>query len=136
MKPGTLTTVVLAAGTFALAACGGSSSRPELTDDDLDRILSDPRTERLEAILDRSDTLLVSSYHMDYSLSLVGQTVAERVVEKFTCAGTRCSGDDGTELSLQDLAVENPSDQIRNPPDADSSWRNVAHRTPEAGSTP
>ena len=115
MRSGTLATVVLAAGTLALAACGGSSDRATLTDEEIDRVLSDPAMMRLEGILDRSDTLLVPSIHLYFSLSSEGATIDDRLVEEFSCTGASCAGDDGTALSVRDLI--NPSDQIRNPPD-------------------
>ena len=115
MRSGTLATVVLAAGTLALAACGGSSDRATLTVDEIERVLSDPAMTRLEGILDRSDTLLVPSIHYYSSLSAEGVTIDDRMVEEFSCTGASCAGDDGTAQSVRDLL--NPSDQIRNPPD-------------------
>ena len=105
-----LAIVVLAAGTLTLAACGGGSSRQTLTEEDLDRIRSDPRMERREAILERSDTLLASGHHLYSSLSSEGQTVSERMVETFSCAGAQCTGDQGTELSVQDFLLDEPID--------------------------
>jgi len=107
--------IALAAATSMLAACGGSSSRPTLTHDELERILSDPRMARLEEILERSDTLLVPSAHSYYSLSVEGRTIDDRVVEGVSCTGASCTGDDGTDLSVQDLI--NPSEQLLNLPD-------------------
>ena len=115
MRFETLVTAVLAASTLALAACGGSGSRATLTDDELERILSDPRVVRLEEVLDRSDTLLVSSEHLNYSLTAEGRTIGERIVERMSCTGASCAGDEGTELSVQDLI--NPSEQILDPSD-------------------
>ena len=116
MKTKPLVVVVLAAAASMLAACGGSSDRPALTDDEIDRVLSDPATMRLEGILDRSDTLLVPSSHDYFSLSAEGRTIDDdRMVEKFSCTGATCDGDDGTTHSVQDLI--NPFDEIRNPSD-------------------
>ena len=115
MKTKPLVVVVLAAAASMLVACGGSSDPPTLTDDEIDRVLSDPAMMRLEGILDRSDTLLVPSAHLYFSLSAEGTTIDDRMVEGFSCTGASCTGDDGTALSVQDLI--NPSDQIRNPPD-------------------
>lgn len=115
MKTKPLGVVVLATAASMLVACGGSSDRPTVTEDEIDRVLSDPAMTRLEGLLDRSDTLLVPSIHLYSSLSAEGIKIDDRMVEGFSCTGASCAGDDGTVLSVQDLI--NPSDQIRNPPD-------------------
>ena len=110
-----LVVIALATATSMLVACGGSDNRQTVTDEELERILSDPRMVRLEEILERSDTLLVPSVHSYYSLSAEGVTIDDRVVERVSCTGASCTGDDGTDLSVQGLI--NPSDQLLNPPD-------------------
>ena len=115
MKTKPFGVVVIATAASMLVACGGSSDRPMLTDDEIDRVLSDPAVTRLEGILERSDTLLVPSLHLYYSLSAEGTTLDDRMVEGFSCTGASCAADDGTALSVQDLI--DPADQVRNPPD-------------------
>ena len=115
MKTKPLGVVVLATAASMLVACGGSSDRPTLTDDEIDRVLADPAMMRLEGILDRSDTLLVPSLHLYFSLSAEGMMIDERMVEGLSCAGASCAEDDGTALTVQDLI--DPFDLIRNPPD-------------------
>lgn len=115
MKTKPLGVVVLATAASMLVACGGSSDRPILTEEEIDRVLSDPAMIRLEGILDRSDTLLVPSLHLYVSLSAAGTTLDDRMVEGFSCTGASCVGDDDTTLSVQDLI--DPSDQVRNPPE-------------------
>ena len=102
MKPKTLRIAACAAAPLMLAACGGGGSSPSLTDNAIDR--SDPRVIRLGGILERSDTLLVSSIHTDITLAFQGFPVGEeRSVENMSCAGARCVGEHGDVIAVQDL---------------------------------
>ena len=98
----TLAAVVAA---LFLSACGGGGggSSSGLSDEDLDRVRSDPRVVRLGGILERADTLLVPSIRVNYSLSAQGQTLSDRLVEPFSCSGTRCVGQNGTVVTVADL---------------------------------
>ena len=103
MKPKTLRIAACAAAApLMLAACGGGGSSPSLTDNAIDR--SDPRVIRLGGILERSDTLLISSIHTDVTLAFQGFPVGEeRSVENMSCAGARCVGEHGDVTTVQDL---------------------------------
>ena len=102
MKPKTLRMAACAAAPLMLAACGGGGSSPSLTDNAIDR--SDPRVIRLGGILERSDTLLVSSIHTDITPAFQGFPVGEeRSVENMSCAGARCVGEHGDVIAVQDL---------------------------------
>ena len=105
-SPGHLSATVFAllvAATLTLAGCGGGSKSPTLTDAELDRLRSDPRVVRLEGILERSNTLLVPSHHLRYTLSSQGNTVSDSLVLDWSCSGVRCIAEDGTVLTVQDL---------------------------------
>ena len=101
MKLTSLVITAFAAVTMLLAACGGSSSRSTLPDDEVTS--SDARVEWLEGILERSDTLLAPSVHVRYSFSVEGQTESDYLVEDFSCAGVRCALADGTAITVADL---------------------------------
>ena len=73
-----------------LAACGGGDSAPGLTQDEIEELQSDPRIVRLEGILERADTLLIPSMHLDYSLTVAGQTQRETEVVAVSCTGSSC----------------------------------------------
>lgn len=96
-------TVAAFLGVLLLSACGGGGSGSGLSDEERDRIESDPRVVRLGGILERADTLIIPSSHVRYSLSAGGQRVTDRLVERYSCTGARCFGDLGTELSVADL---------------------------------
>ena len=104
MKRMTLRFSVFVTISLMLVACGGGSSKSTLTDSELDRVRSDPRVVRLIGIVERSDTLLIPSIQGRYSFSIQGQTESDRLVEHFSCAGTRCVNQrDNTEISIEDL---------------------------------
>ena len=88
---------------LSLAACGGGGSSPTLTDEQIDEISNDPRIVRLERIVERADTLITSALHADTTLSVLGQTVHEDALVRMSCAGTRCTSDEGEVLTLNDL---------------------------------
>ena len=92
-------------GVLFLSACGGGGggSGSGLSDEELDRVQSDPRVVRLGGILERADTLLVPSIRVNYSLSAQGQTLSDRLVERFSCSGARCVGREGTVVTVADL---------------------------------
>ena len=92
---GTLTALF---GVLFLSACGGGGGVDEFA-----RLRSDPNIVRLGGILQSSDTLLMPSVHVDYSLTMQGQTRSERLTESFTCAGPRCVGNGGTVFTVMDL---------------------------------
>ncbi|MDE0533522.1 MAG: hypothetical protein OXI01_19045, partial [Albidovulum sp.] len=97
--------LVLAAagGLMALASCGGSGGPgySVLSASELERIRSDPRSVRLAAIGEGSDTLIVPSMHFRLQDSRQGGT---DVVVNFYCDGDTCRTATGETLSLTDLA--------------------------------
>lgn len=93
---------VVAVAAVLLAGCGGGAA-PTLTEEELDRIRADPRMVRLDGILERADTLLVPNSYGRYSLSFPEFTGSHDLVEQFHCTGTRCTGDDGGELAIEEL---------------------------------
>ena len=100
-----LATLAAVLGVLFLSACGGGGggSSAGLSDEELDRVRSDPRVVRLGGILERADTLLIPSVHLRYSLSAQGQTLSDHLVERFSCVGARCVGDGGTVITVADL---------------------------------
>ena len=90
-------------GALFLGGCGGGGDNPVLSDDEIDRIQSNPGVQRLEGILERADTLLMPAIHQHLTISAAGQSESDRLVERFSCAGTRCVGDDGTIFSEADF---------------------------------
>ena len=88
--------------TVLVAACGGSESLG-LSGAEREALESDPRVVRLTRIGERADTLLVPSTHLQYSLRALGESVSDRTVESMRCSSTRCSGSEGTDLSVEDL---------------------------------
>ena len=93
-------------GLLSLSACGGGgggSSSSGISDDEFDRLRSDQRIVRLGNILERADTLLVPSVHIRYSHSVQGQTTGDSLAESFSCAGSRCVGNDGSVITVADL---------------------------------
>ena len=92
-------------GAFALlylAGCGGGGTSG-IRDSDLDALRSDPRIVRLTGIVERADTLLIPSLHLNYRLTAQGQTESDRLAVNMRCSGTRCVGSDGTVVTLDDL---------------------------------
>ena len=96
-------TFVAVLGVLFLSACGGGGGSSGLSDEELDRVRSDPRVVSLGGILERADTLLVPSVRLNYSLSAQGQTLSDRLVERFSCSGARCVGQEGTVITVADL---------------------------------
>ncbi len=90
--------------TFLLVACGGGGggSQP-LTDNELERLEMDPRVAQRTAILERADTLLKSSYHLDYTFRGNGRTVQDKVEVSHSCSGSRCRDSYGTVTTIDDL---------------------------------
>ena len=103
MKSKTLRIPAFLAPALMLAACDGGGGSPTPPDGELDRLRSDPKIVRLEGIIQRSDTLLIPSNHFHYTITAEGETVSERLVERTSCAGSRCVGEDGTETTVGDL---------------------------------
>ena len=95
MKPNTRCIAALAAAVLTLGACGGNGSPPANG--------PDPRVGRLQGLIERSDTLLFSSVHSRYSVTVQGETIAGASVEAVSCSGSLCVGGDGTATTAQDL---------------------------------
>ena len=108
-RVGTLAAVF---GVFFLSACGGGGGgSPSMGgDDEFARQRSDPSIVRLGGILERADTLLIPSRHVRFSATVQGQTVSERFVESLSCTGSRCTGNDGSMITVADLV--DPSTDI------------------------
>ncbi len=90
-------------GLLFLSACGGGGGGgPGLSDAELRDLRSDPRIERLADIEGRSDNLAMTSMYDEYTQSAGGQTTRHRDVERFTCTGSRCEGDQGTSYDARE----------------------------------
>lgn len=103
MKPRIPCISAFLAPALMLAACGGGGGAPTPAGVELDRLRSDPRIVRLEGIAESSDTLLVPGNHVHYTITALGETVSERLVERPSCAGRRCVAEDGTQTTVRDL---------------------------------
>jgi len=100
------------AATLILTACGGGAgtgSSPILPDTEIGQLKAESRVLQLERIVDRSDTLLISGFHMRYGIdtegdepatfygwrglpNLQGETLRDYL--NTSCAGGRCIVDD------------------------------------------
>ena len=115
-KPMAIAAAVAAA--VALGACsgGGSSGAPgasgggetrdpvtELGEEELAALRSDPRVVRLDGILAGADALLFSSLRSRYTLSGGGEELHGATAEAMACSGARCTGDDGTTVTVGSL---------------------------------
>ena len=83
-----------------LAGCGGEEggNGVEMPDAILQ---SDPRVMRLEGIVERADTLLASGIHVSYSVSALGETTTDSLVQEVSCSGVTCTGI-GVTINLTD----------------------------------
>lgn len=97
-----------------LAGCGGEGggNGVEMPDAILQ---SDPRVMRLEGIVERADTLLASGIHVSYSVSALGETTTDSLVQEVSCSGVACTGI-GVTINLTDPVL---TDFIK--PDVDLS---------------
>ena len=95
--------IAAAVGLIALASCGGSGGPgySVLSESELEQVRSDPRSVRLAAIGERSDTIIVPSMHFRIQDSQQGGT---DVVVNFYCDGDTCRTVTGEKISLTDLA--------------------------------
>ena len=75
---------------ISLVACGGDDGNQALTPEEVDEIRSDPRVVRLDGILERADTMLVPSVHLDYSFTVAGATERDREVLVGLCPEENC----------------------------------------------
>ena len=96
-------TFVVTAVTLTLTACGGGGGSPRLSDAEIDELMSDPRVMRLERIVEQSDTLLIPSYYLRYTVSAQGDTVSDHLSQSVSCTEDRCVAEDGTVITIQDL---------------------------------
>ena len=111
MRAKAMAVAAAAVAALALGACGGGSTGvapPELGEEALAALRSDPRVVRLGGILERADALLFSSLHARYSLTGGGETLSGVLAERMDCAGARCTGSDATAVTVGDLTA--PSD--------------------------
>ena len=114
MRAKTLVALAALALPLALGACSGGSATgpagppPELGEEELAALRSDPRVVRMGGILERSDALLFTGLHARYALTGGGETVRGTLTETMDCAGGRCTGSGGTTIALADLTA--PSD--------------------------
>lgn len=89
-----------------LSACGGGGGgggSQALSDDELDRLRSDPRVVRLGGIVAGADTLLIPSIRVDLTVTAQGRTESESQEEIFSCSAGRCTGNNGTILEMTDV---------------------------------
>ena len=91
---------VVAALLLLLAGCSGDGISG-LDDDEIILLASDPRVLRLGGIVERADTMLVSGVHVTYSVSALGETTTDSLVQEVSCSGIECAGS-GVEFNLTD----------------------------------
>lgn len=97
--------------TFVLVACGGGGGgSPPLTDSELEQLEMDPRIAQRAAIVERAETLLLSSRHLDYILRGNGRTVQDKTEVSYSCNGSRCRGSDYTVVTIDDDFFNNGID--------------------------
>lgn len=105
---------VVIVGALGVAACGGGGGTPTLSDSEIEQIRSDERVVRAGRIVERSDTLLIPGTYLDISATAQGQTVADRIVARSDCRGTRCilrARGEQTTVTLSDLLTPSPKSQ-------------------------
>ena len=89
-----LLTAIVGAAALTLTACGGggggSGAGPALTQGDLDRIASDPRTENLSEIFGSADTLVMPAIYFERTTTAEGQTETERRFAPGNCHQSQC----------------------------------------------
>ena len=77
-----------------LAGCGGGGggNDVEMPDPGSLPLASDERVKRLGRIVERTDTLLVPGVHVSYSVSALGETTTDSLVQEISCSGRTCEG--------------------------------------------
>ena len=77
-----------------LAGCGGDGggNGVEMPEPGSLPLASDERVKRLEGIVERADTLLVPGVHVSYSVSALGETAKDSLVQEISCSGVTCAG--------------------------------------------
>ena len=101
----TLVVVILS---LLLAACGGDEGGDEVAmpDDEVMSLASDPRVLRLEGIVERTEVLLMPAMHVNYSVSALGETITDSVLQEVSCEGAACAAF-GVTLDLTDPIAGN-----------------------------
>lgn len=103
-----------------LAGCGGEGGNGEdeivMPDDPVMELASDPRVLRLGGIVERTEILLIPGVHVRYSVSALGETDGDTLLQPVSCEGTTCTGLgmtlDLTSTLLSDL-IDSDIDQWR-----------------------
>ena len=113
----TLSRIILTAPfTALLAACGGGGGGDGTTSErheeriesriDLAEAADDPRIVRLQGIVESADTLISAVLYYEGSASIGPISEDVEGVENFTCTGITCTGNDGTEVTLDDELLQ------------------------------
>ena len=93
------------AAALTLAACssGGGGNGDDEIPDALD-LVSEPRGQRLQAIVEDSDTLLIPGLRAEYSFSVGDQPAAETILAPAAaCTGVSCAIGTGTTILVQHI---------------------------------
>ena len=98
MTNGTTMRFAALAGAVLLAGClGGGGGAGKLSEEDVERVRSDPRIAGLRSIFERADTLLVPGVYLEFTATVGGRDTEESFAFHGDCSGTACSlsGDEG-----------------------------------------
>ena len=63
-----------------------------MPDDEIPELASDPRVLRLGGIVERTEVLLIPGVHVRYSVSAVGETTGDTLLQPVSCEGATCTG--------------------------------------------
>ena len=88
--------LIIATVLSLLAGCGGNGGNGDdeiaMPDDPVMELASDPRVMRLGGIVERTEILLMPGVHVRYSVSALGETDGDTLLQPVSCEGTTCTG--------------------------------------------
>ena len=114
MTNGTIARLAALGGVLVLAGCLGGGGGGTVSEEELERVRSDPRIVSVRGILERADTLLIPAVHLELAVSGGEGDERERFEFAGDCAATECvlrGGGDAATITLADLTAQDAVDR-------------------------